>query len=224
MEWLLEYGDSRLRVVCDKDLRSASLSELILHYDSLVDYINRNPLFRISYEPLEVGAGAPHVARLMAQAAESCGVGPMAAVAGAFSQVVGEFLVSNGGGNIIVDNGGDIYLNLSEDKVVKIYAGLSKMPKEISLKVSAGETPMGICTSSATVGPSISLGDADAVTVVADSAVVADAAASAVGNEVKGSLGVEKGIARAEAISLIRGVVIVRGDKLGLWGSLPEIV
>jgi len=224
MDWFLEYGETRLRVACDKPLRSESLEELIRLYDQLVDYINKHPLFKASYEPVDVGKDAPDIARRMAEAASIAGVGPMAGVAGAFSQFIGEFLVGLGAMDVVVDNGGDIYLNLSEDKLVRIYAGEIDFSRGLSLMVSAGETPMGVCTSSASVGPSISLGESDAVTVVADSAIAADAAATAIGNEVRGRDGIQRGIDRAKSIRGIRGVIIAAGGGVGYWGRLPEIV
>jgi len=224
MEWFLEYGETRLKVVCDKDLRSESLGHLVFLYDQLVHYINRNPLFKSSYEPVEVGNDAPDIVRVMAEAAAQADVGPMASVAGAFSQLVGEFLVGMGASDVVVDNGGDIYLRLDKEKVVRVYAGESPLSGSVSLRVKPGETPVGVCTSSGSVGPSISLGEADAATVVADSAVLADAAASAVGNEVRGPDGIESGFERAGKVSGIRGVIVIACGRVGFWGNLPEMV
>jgi len=223
MEWLLEYGEARLKVVCSKNLRYESSARLVEIYDDLVDYINRYPLFKISYEPVEVGPDVAEIVRLMSKSAFLAGVGPMASVAGAFSQLIGEYLVGCGGEDVIVDNGGDIYLNLTSEKVVGLYAGHSPVSGRISLRVKPDETPVGVCTSSASVGPSISLGDSDAVTVVADSSAIADAAATAIGNVVRGGSGVELGIKTAKGLECVRGVIIVSGERMGCFGNLPEI-
>ncbi|MCX6695001.1 MAG: UPF0280 family protein, partial [Candidatus Altiarchaeota archaeon] len=142
MEWFLEYGETRLKIVCDRDFQSESLGELVRAYDGLVAYINRNPLFKVSYEPVPVDARAPKIARMMGDAAHICGVGPMASVAGAFSQVIGEFLVGEGASDVVVDNGGDIYLRLSKEKLVGLYAGASSASGKLSLRIKPGDTPV----------------------------------------------------------------------------------
>ncbi|GAI49814.1 unnamed protein product, partial [marine sediment metagenome] len=63
-----------------------------------------------------------------------------------------------------------------------IFAGRSPLSQRIILKIEAKENYIGVCTSSGTVGPSLSFGKADAVTVISDSVLLADAAATAVGN------------------------------------------
>jgi uncharacterized protein len=220
----LDYGETHLTVQSDVECRSAALEELISHYSLLVDYINRNPLFKASYEPFDAGSDAPMIVRLMAEASRGCGVGPMAAVAGAFAQVVGERMVAEGCGDVIVENGGDIYLKLAEPKRVGIYAGPSALSMRYALMVRPEDTPCGLCTSSASVGPSISLGKADAATVMAGSAQLADAAASAIGNVVKDSKDMEEGLRVARKLAGVRGAIIIKDDVLGAWGRLPEIV
>jgi len=83
--------------------------------------------------------------------------------------------------------------------------------------------PIGICTSSATVGHSVSLGRADAVCVLSDSAILADAAATAVGNRVQKDSDIKKALEFGLGIEGVLGVLIIMGDKLGVQGSI-EIV
>ncbi|MFH0861405.1 MAG: UPF0280 family protein [Candidatus Altiarchaeota archaeon] len=205
------------------ECRGLALEELIKHYSSLVGYINLEPVFKASYEPVAVSEDAPEIVRLMAGCAKACGVGPMAAVAGAFSELVGARIVSVGGKDVIVDNGGDIFLKAAKKKVVGIHSGPSALSDEFALVFEPNETPCGVCTSSASVGPSISLGKADSVTCVADSAALADAAASAVGNLVS-SDDLKPAFKKAAVIPGLRGVVVIMGETLGAWGRLPKIV
>lgn len=194
-------------------------------YADLTSYISRDPFFQISYAPVKVSGNPPTIVRLMAEAAEKAGVGPMAAVAGAFSQLTGEFILEKcGAREVIVENGGDIFLKLNEARIIGVHAGPSPLSDKIGFEVKPWETPLGVCTSSASVGPSISLGDSDAVTVFAKSAALADAAATAVGNKVKGAGGIKKGIAQVKKIKGVRGVLIIRGGEMGVWGKLPKIV
>ncbi len=223
MRWPLTYGETNFMIHCDLDLKESSLDELVTQYDRLIAYINSNPLFKASYEPVEVSVDAPEIAALMAEAAGRCGVGPMAAVAGAFAELVGRRLSSDGAADVIVENGGDIYMLAKEEKTVGIYSGPSSLSGQLAFLVKPEDTPCGICTSSASVGPSVSLGAADSATAVADSAALADAAATAVGNAVKSGGNTGIALETAKAIPGLRGVVVVSGDVLAAWGRLPEL-
>ena len=124
---------------------------------------------------------------------------------------------------IVVENGGDIFLNVSKDLTIGIYAGKSPLSNKLGLKISSFKTPLGVCTSSGTVGHSLSFGKSDAVTVIAHSASLADATATAVGNLVKGRKDIDKGLEYAQNIKGIMGTLIIVDDKFGVWGNL-EIV
>jgi len=219
----LDYGETHLNIRSDVVCRSAALDGLVRHYSELVGYINRDPLFKASYEPVAVQQDAPEIVRLMADAAKACGVGPMAAVAGAFSELVGGRIVSAGGKDVLVENGGDIFLMASSEKVVSIHSGPSMLSDLFALRVEPSDSPCGICTSSASVGPSISLGKADSVTCVADSPALADAAATAVGNLVL-SDDLRPAFGKASSIAGLRGVVVIVGESFGAWGRLPDII
>lgn len=191
-------------------------------------FVARHPEFMSSLEPVCLGGdNYPKVVDLMLKASEIAGVGPFAAVAGSISQVAAEAGAVAGASNILVDNGGDISIVGSKDFRVGIYAGTSPASGKFALLVEAKDLPLGICTSSGSVGHSISFGDADAVVVVAREASVADAAATAVANEVRGSRSdssIKRGLDKARDIPEIKGCLIVRGENLGTWGKLPRIL
>jgi ApbE superfamily uncharacterized protein (UPF0280 family) len=121
---------------------------------------------------------------------------------------------------IIVENGGDIFLKASSKRTVAIYAGDSIFTQQIAMEIEPEETPLGICTSSGTVGHSLSFGKADAVVIYSPSAILADAAATAACNLVKNHSDIEKAIDFARSINGVRGVAIIFGDKLGIWGKI----
>ncbi len=219
----LAYKKTNITILSDID-SSCAREELIKNYGLLERYIRDNPFFLSSYEPLEVGDDAPKIARIMGEAALRAGVGPMAAVAGAFSDILGAFLLGNGAEDVIVENGGDIFLKITEERTVGIYAGASRFSEKLAFKVSPRETPAGICTSSASVGPSISLGKSDASTVVAESSALADATASAVGNAVRGEEAIQKALDAGKTIKGVRGVLVIKGDEIGAWGHLPSLI
>lgn len=220
----LKYKQTSITVFCDLDIKSEVTEFLEDRYDELEAYCSRNPIFLVSYDPIKVEENAPDIVRRMADAGGKAGVGPMAAVAGTFSELVGRFLLENGAEEVIVENGGDIFLKLEEERTVGLYAGNSIFSNRIGFKIIPEQTPLAICTSSSSVGHSVSLGDSDAVSVFAESGALADAAATSIGNRVKGVDGINLGLRGAEKIKGITGVVIIRGDEMGFLGKLPEIV
>ena len=185
----------------------------------LEGYIESHPLFATSLEPLPVASDAPPLVREMAEAAARAGVGPMAAVAGAIAELVGRELLPLSP-EVIVENGGDIFLKTSRKRLVGLYAGESALSGKLAFEVWPEETPLGVCTSSGSVGHSLSMGKADAVVVFSPSAAVADAAATAIGNRVQSADDIAAAVEFARTIEGVGGVVIVVGDHLGLWGQV----
>jgi len=185
----------------------------------LEEYIKRNPAFLTSLEPITVGEDAPLIVREMVRSTGRVGVGPMAAVAGAIAEFVGNDLLAFSP-EIIVENGGDIFLKSLKKRMIGIYAGKSSLTGRIGLEINGEDTPLGICTSSGTVGPSLSYGKADAVIVLSPSTTLADAAATAIGNLIVQHGDIPKGVEMAKGIEGLRGVIIIQDDKVGLWGQV----
>lgn len=148
----------------------------------------------------------------------------MAAVAGVIAEFVGRDLLDRYGlAEIVVENGGDIYLQRQVATTIAIFAGPSPLSNKIGIRLRAAQTPVGICTSSATVGHSISLGRADAVTVLSASTALADAVATRIGNETKNDRDINQAVALAATISGVHGVLIIKGENLGVWGDLELV-
>ncbi len=144
----------------------------------------------------------------------------MAAVAGAVAEYVGRELLPFSR-EVIVENGGDIFLKTQKTRSIGIYAGESSpFTGKLALRVDPKETPLGICTSAGTVGHSFSLGKCDAAIVVSPSAILADAAATAVANLIHSAGDIQKGIDFARGVEGIKGVVIVKDDRIGVWGNI----
>jgi len=203
----------------------AAKKSLLEHRNALERYIIHNPIFMTTLEPIEAGADAPKVAIMMAEAATSVGVGPMAAVAGTLAQLAVEGAVTAGVKNIVVENGGDIFVHGNRPYTVAIHAGESPLSDKLALEIDAARLPLAVCTSSATVGPSLSFGEADAVVVLAKSGALADAAATAICNETQGGPedGIKAGLRRAKAIRGLSAVLIVYRKYVGSWGSMPKV-
>jgi ApbE superfamily uncharacterized protein (UPF0280 family) len=187
-------------------------------------YIDGHPDFQGSFEPVEVSSDAPDVARGMARAARLVGVGPMAAVAGAMAQFACEAGLEAGAQEAIVENGGDIYLRAAEPVIIALGTGTAELADRLAFSLQADDTPISICSSSGQMGHSDSLGECDLATVVAKDAALADAAATQAANFVRTVEDVDSALERIAGIEGIEGVLIVKDDRIGLSGKLPQLV
>jgi hypothetical protein len=211
--------ETDLYIRASSNLEPEARKLVIKYRDMLERYIKRNPSFLTSLEPIAVADNAPRIVTAMAEAARKAGVGPMAAVAGAIAEFVGNELLAFSP-EVIIENGGDIYLKSSGKRLIGIYAGKSPLTGKIALEINGEDTPLGICTSSGTVGHSLSFGKADAAIVISPSATLADAAATAIGNIINQPTDIPLGIELAQRIEGVDGVIIIKDDKMGLWGEV----
>ena len=211
--------ETDLYIRASRNLKRKALKLVLKYRDTLERYIGQHPTFLTSLEPLPVDENAPRIVKAMAEAAVRVGIGPMASVAGAIAEFVGNELLAFSP-EIIVENGGDIYLKSWRERIVGIYAGKSPLTGKIGLEINGEDTPLGICTSSGTVGHSLSYGKADAVIVLSKSATLADAAATAIGNIIKQPSDIPSGIEFAKGIEGLRGLLIIEDDNIGLWGEV----
>ncbi len=219
----LVFKESNIHVQCDNGRYfDVAYGSLLKHRAEIEDYIARDRFFLSSLEPVDVRR-APRIVEEMARAAKMAGVGPMAAVAGAVADFILGDMARAGARNIVVENGGDIAIRVREKIKISIYAGKSPLSGKIGFEVSPADCPVGICTSSGTVGHSLSFGDADAAVAVAKSACVADAAATAIGNQVHGEDSLPEAISFAKKLK-IRGALIIKNRKIAAWGALPKVI
>lgn len=211
--------ETDLRISARTNLRRKALRLVSKYRTTLERYIKQHPAFLTSLEALPIDDDTPHIVKLMLEAASKAGVGPMASVAGAIAECVGTEL-SAFSPEVIVENGGDIYLRSLKKRVIGIHAGNSPLSGNIGLEINRRDTPLGICTSSGTVGHSLSYGKADAVVALSRSATLADAAATAIGNLIKEPADISDGIEVAKSIAGLKGVIIIIGSDMGLWGEV----
>lgn len=215
----VKIAQSDLWISSDSNLADLAEKSLRQHRYSLESYIHKNPEFRTTLLPFPQDPLAPFIVRKMIEQSTVCGVGPMASVAGAIAEFVGNDLTGFTD-NLIIENGGDIFLQSKKNLSIGIYAGESTLSYKVKITIKPEETPLGICTSSATVGPSLSFGRADAVCVLSHCATLADAAASAVGNFVKSKNDIRKALDYGLKIPGVRGIVIIIGNDMGAAGEV----
>ena len=188
--------------------------------EKLDSYIQSEPFFKKSLKPFQPTENAPMEAIEMAKAAAKAGIGPMSTVAGLFARETGNEIIQNFSvEELVIENGGDIFALLKKNLVFSVFAGDSPLSERIGLEITTKTNPLGICTSAGTVGPSMSFGKADAVVVVAENVLVADAFATAFGNKVKSPDDVEKVLNQSEKYPEILSLLIICEDKIGVWGE-----
>ena len=183
-------------------------------------YIARDPFFAATFDPYEPDSDEPVITR-MADAGRKAGVGPMAAVAGTIAWAGVEAMQEAGAVFGVIDNGGDIALIADRPVRVGVHAGGAALSNRVAFVVPPQPDVLGICTSSATVGPSISFGIADAVTIFSRNVALSDAWATAVCNEIRpGDPSVLNCIGPEE----VDGIFVIMGDVTVRWGELPPLV
>lgn len=208
-----EYSPKLLDIVTDKiyEIRK-----------TLDEYIKKEPVFKTTLKPYHPLAGVLPEISEMCKASLAAGVGPMASVAGLFSEKVGKVLC-NFSKDVIVENGGDIWLKSDKNRIIGLYAGDSPFSYQVGIEIKPSQMPLGICTSSGTVGHSLSFGCADAVVVLAPSAILADAVATATANQIQNDTDLEKAVHFALSIPEVRGAIAIIGDKMAVLGEVELV-
>ncbi len=225
LERRIILGETNLLIKCDSEEGiEAARQEVAFQRQELKQYIANYPEFLLSLEPIEVEEKAPEIVRKMAEAGKIAGVGPMAAVAGAVAEMAARAAIRAGAKEIIVENGGDIFIISERSVTVGIFAGNSPFSGKIGLKIQPEDMPIAVCASSGTVGHSISFGNADAVVAIAKSAFVADACATAIANKVKDENSIEDALSFASGIKELKGGLIIIDEIFASFGKIPEIV
>lgn len=207
-------------ISADKKINEKKIKEQLVKYrNQIKEYALKDKDFLSSLKPIDVKKDAPQIVKDMAEATKIAGVGPMAAVAGAIAQYLGEELLA-ACEEVIVENGGDIFIKTKIPRKIGVFAGKSLFSKKISLEINPDLTPCGVCCSSGTVGHSLSFGKADAAIIVADSAIIADALATEVCNRVKSKKDLIHALDFAKSIEQVKGVLIILDDMLNVWGQI----
>jgi len=214
--------ETDLMVHAAKDLADVT-RDLVLKYRGYIEsYIQTHPDFFKALNPWKIKGPAPIIIKDMAAAGERAGVGPMAAVAGAITEHVGQDLLRHSS-EVIIENGGDVFIKTHNAVTIGIFAGESPLSFNIGLRIDSGDKPISVCTSSGRVGHSLSFGKADAVCVVAKHCPLADASATSIGNRVKSKKDINRAMDFGKKIKGVEGIVIIFADQVGFWGELEMI-
>jgi ApbE superfamily uncharacterized protein (UPF0280 family) len=188
----------------------------------VLNEINRRPDFLTALTPLNAPVVAIPLIRQMYQASALAGTGPMAAVAGAIAEQTARDL-HQFSQEVIVENGGDLCIFGEKQRIIGIYAGKSVLSNRIGVKVLPNNQLLGICTSSGTIGHSLSKGHSDAAMVIASNTALADAVATELGNRMQHESDIQKALNWAKNIKGIQGAVVIMNDKIGAVGNIELI-
>ena len=216
----VKFLESDLWIGVDRGSYSASMEAdtyamLVELRRSMDAYLLMDPAYKAALAPYDAGLEAPEILKSMSKVSHKTGIGPMSAVAGAVAKRVADFL---GTKEVIVENGGDIYAKTASDMDISVFAGQSPLSEKIGLHIPAADFPLGICTSSGTVGPSLSLGRADAVMIVCKDVLLADSYATAMANRIKTVDDLQPVIDSISEIPEILGAIAVKDDRMAITG------
>jgi len=213
--------ETDLQVLTDKKLDEEFVKEQVRRYRwDIEDYIDRDRRFLVALKPINVEIDAPLIVKAMSEAAKIANVGPMASVAGAVAEFLGRDLLKKGYKNVIIENGGDIFLKSSRPRVVGIYSGKSKLWRDLGIKIKPKDTPIGICTSSGTLGHSLNFGSADSVVILSKNTLLADCVATATCNRINSKADLEGALSFARSVRGVSGVVLIFKNNLVSWGKI----
>jgi ApbE superfamily uncharacterized protein (UPF0280 family) len=217
--------ETDLQILTDKPLdKDFAIKRVKFYRDKIEDYINyKDRRFLTSLKPISVELTSHKIIQEMSRQAKKANVGPMATVAGAIAQFLGRDLLRCGYRQVIIENGGDIFLKVTKPIKVGLYSGRKKILNRLSLKIDPKDTPLGICTSSGTLGHSLSFGCADSVAILSKNAALADAVATATANLVQKKGDLERAINFARSVKGILGAAIILKNNLASWGKIKFV-
>ena len=203
-----------------EEIRAYALSRVIRLRQEMDTYLNQDPEYRKALIPYTPRTEAPAIIRKMAEVSDVSGIGPMSAVAGAVAgQIAAELKTAFPIREIIIENGGDIYADIHEDIDIAVFAGSSPLSEKVGFTIRADRSPLGICTSSGTVGPSLSFGQADAVMIVCQDCALADTYATAFANQIQTTADIEPCIEKIGDIPKILAAICIKDTQIGISGK-----
>jgi ApbE superfamily uncharacterized protein (UPF0280 family) len=222
---VFRYKETNCTIISDKEagIHSAE-SSIVQQRRNLENYVSAHPEVLYSLQPIHIRKG-PLIVRLMAEASKKANVGPMAAIAGVLADLAVKNMIRNGSEVAVVENGGEVSAFANRSIDIALGAGDSMLSRQIGFRLD--KFPIGVATSSGLYSHALSFGKAEAVTVFAKNAGVADAAATAIANLIRGDdsqKAIERGISKSREIDDIEGVFIVYQKKVGQAGLIPEII
>ncbi len=221
--WKITYKYSDLYISSDNDILDKIKEKILSFYEIVEDTISKNPLFEKSLNPIQVHDCCVSLIKEMCSSSAKFNVGPMASVAGALCEYIAKD-IDKKTKYLVIENGGDIYLRANKDINIGVFLKSKYFNKnDLIFKLKKEYLPCGIASSSGTFGHSLSLGKSDLVVVIAKNAMIADSAATSIGNRINTKDDIEKTINHFKNYEEILGLIIIKDDKIGLYGIIELV-
>jgi ApbE superfamily uncharacterized protein (UPF0280 family) len=217
--WKVKYKYSDLLIVSDKDISLRILPVLFDFYTIIEKFSESHPSFTKTFNPYIPDNDFPNIIKKMCDESAVFNVGPMASVAGAVCEYLASELARDNP-YLAIENGGDIYIKSSKDITAGLFVKNRYFKDNLKIKIRKKILPCGIASSSGTLGHSLSLGKADLASAVCRSAILADSAATAACNMINTKDDIEKVINHFKDFKEIEGLVLIKDDKIGLYGNI----
>jgi len=216
----IKEKESDIFILSKKNLKSRAEKILKKIRNKIENYIKRNDIFKDSFLPVKENENMPEIVKKLASVSNKTGIGPMAGIAGLISEELGMRLLEFTD-EIIIENGGDIFLKILKPRIIGIYTEKEKF-KKLGIKIKPEMTPCGICSSSSKMGHSLSFGNADLVTVIAEDTTLADSLATIIANKINDVDDIEKTLKELEKFD-IRGAFVIKDNNIGVYGEIDFV-
>ena len=222
MRTRFQYKETIVSIVCEEPFVKVAEQAIFEARDIIERKVAEDPFFRITYEPYPASSDDDILIQRMCDASEISGVGPFAGVAGAVAVHAVERMKEAGAREAIVENGGDIAFLSDRQVPVGLFADHPVL-KDVAFMVSS-DGITGICSSSAKIGPSVSLGSSNVCTVFSDDVILADCCATALGNLVTDEDSLSEALEKVGSLQGVKGCMACIGGKVAFYGDVPEMV
>jgi ApbE superfamily uncharacterized protein (UPF0280 family) len=208
----IQVQDMVLHIQAGTDFNEESRAAALSFWEQLHAYALRNPDIENSKRPIDVPADAPEIVREIVAAARRAGVGPMYSLQGAVTDHVGRFLAREVD-EVTVNCGGDYFI-----------LGRRRQKLTVARRPGGSTVAVVVPPSKRGVGISMNLGRGyaavDGLAVIADSCMLADAAAAGVQAILPKQGGFAGALAYLKQVRGVLGGVVVLGERIGVAGGV----